>query len=566
MERLDRYFDTAFSAPDGIKKLRELILTLAMQGKLVPQDPNDPPACELMKHIEKEKKRLAKEGKIKQLKPLPDINPGELPYELPNGWRWARLAEISEIIGGVTYSKNQANDSYTAGMVELLRANNINGEINFSDTLFIPSDVVDDVQRLRYGDILVATSSGSPHLVGKAAQFLVDRECTFGAFCGVIRPYSDVVQIYLDRYCRTPLYRGQTQKEGKGIGIQNLNKEALKNLLIPIPSLPEQHRIVAKIDQLMARCDELEKLRVERERKRFAVHSAAIKQLLDAENRDCHTRAWQFLSRNFGELNTVKENVAELRKAILQLAMQGKLVPQDSYDPPTSELLKEIKAEKQRLVKEGKIKQTELLPEIKPEERPYELPKGWEWVRLYDISNKIHYGYTASANYDIQDVRLLRITDIQENRVNWESVPGCDVKKSDVSQFLLADNDILIARTGGTVGKSYLVQGLSVDAVFASYLIRVIPSSRMGARFLKYYVESPLYWKQLFAACSGTGQPNVNGASLSQLILPLPPSKEQHRIVAKIDQLMTLCEELEQKISAGTNKQAKLLNAVMAKV
>jgi type I restriction enzyme S subunit len=249
---------------------------------------------------------------------------------------------------------------------------------------------------------------------------------------------------------------------------------------------------------------------------------------------------------------------------ILQLAVMGKLVPQDPNDSPASVLLKQIDAEKKRLVKQGKIKEPNLLQSVSPEGVPYALPRGWEWCRLEDVTIKIHYGYTASADPDARSVRLLRITDIQDNSVNWESVPGCDAEKDQVQQYLLGEGDILIARTGGTIGKSYLVQGLRLDAVFASYLIRAIPSTHIDVSYLKRFMESPIYWSQLYAASSGTGQPNVNGTSLSQLIVPLPNVSEQRRIVAKIDQLMSLCNTLEQQIDAARETQSSLLRAMMA--
>jgi len=262
----------------------------------------------------------------------------------------------------------------------------------------------------------------------------------------------------------------------------------------------------------------------------------------------------KLLEKHFDLAFTAPNGVQKLRELILTFAMQGKLVPQDPNDQPASELLKAIEAEKQRLVKEGKIKQSKPLTKIKLEEIPYELLKEWEWVRLEDVSTKIHYGYTASANHDLKDVRLLRITDIQDNKVDWESVPGCEIKEKDVTQYLLANKDILIARTGGTVGKSYLVENISVKAVFASYLIRVVPSERIDVNYLKLFIECPLYWKQLYAKCSGTGQPNVNGTSLSTLLLPLPPLAEQHRIVTKIDRLMARCDELE-KLRGDRNQK-----------
>jgi len=272
------------------------------------------------------------------------------------------------------------------------------------------------------------------------------------------------------------------------------------------------------------------------------------------------------LIQYFNELFTSPNNINQLKSAILQLAVMGKLVPQDQKDQPASELLKEIVEEKKKLVKDGTIRKQEDLPPIRQEEIPSEVPQGWLWVRLNDVSSKIHYGYTASANFDLKDIKLLRITDIQENKVEWESVPGCEIKDKEIGQYLLNDNDILIARTGGTVGKSFLVKNVTVKAVFASYLIRVVPSTKIEVRYLKYFIEGPIYWKQLYAKCSGTGQPNVNGTSLSTLLLTLPPFAEQKRIVGKIDQLMSLCDTLEQELKNSTDKQTAILNAILARL
>lgn len=248
---------------------------------------------------------------------------------------------------------------------------------------------------------------------------------------------------------------------------------------------------------------------------------------------------------NFELLAEAHNGVHKLRELILKLAVQGKLVPQEPNDESVSVLLEKIKAEKEQFVKEKKIGKPELLPSIRNDEKPFNLPKNWEWVYLGQISNAIHYGYTASANQNLKEVRLLRITDIQNNRVNWASVPGCEIDKNQLEGYQLNNGDLLIARTGGTIGKSYLVEDLSVCAVFASYLIRVIPTSPLLPKYLKLFLESETYWKQLYAKSMGTGQPNVNATSLKSLIVPLPSFQEQKRIVAKVDELMSLCDELE---------------------
>ena len=248
---------------------------------------------------------------------------------------------------------------------------------------------------------------------------------------------------------------------------------------------------------------------------------------------------------NFESLLDVPNGVQKLRELILQLAFQGKLVPQDPTNEPASVLLAQIKSQKERLIKEKKIRKDDPLPLVREEEKPFNLPNTWEWAYLDQVSNTIHYGYTASANPTFKEVRLLRITDIQNSRVDWTSVPGCEIDASKLESYELSNGDLLIARTGGTIGKSYLVESLSVRAVFASYLIRIIPSSSLLPKYLKLFLESALYWKQLYAKSMGTGQPNVNATSLKSLFVPVAPSEEQKRIVAKIDKLMALCDELE---------------------
>ncbi|WPD75340.1 restriction endonuclease subunit S [Dickeya fangzhongdai] len=255
--------------------------------------------------------------------------------------------------------------------------------------------------------------------------------------------------------------------------------------------------------------------------------------------------------------------IKKLRELILELAVRGKLVPQDPNDEPASELLKRIAAEKAELVKQGKIKKQKSLPEISEDEKPFELPSGWEWVRLIDIMADIHYGYTASAD-ETKEIKLLRITDIQDDKVNWETVPGCDISEKMTEQYKLINNDIVIARTGGTVGKSYLVEDINVSSVFASYLIRLKYLSPMQAGFTKIFLGSQLYWKQLYDGTSGTGQPNVNGNTLKAIILPIAPISEQHKVISKVDELMSLCDQLEQQSLSSLDAHQQLVETLLA--
>ena len=182
--------------------------------------------------------------------------------------------------------------------------------------------------------------------------------------------------------------------------------------------------------------------------------------------------------------------IKKLRELILELAVRGLLVPQDSNDEPAHTLLQQIASEKAQLIKDKKIKKQKPLPEISDDEKQFELPYSWEWTRLGDLAEDIHYGYTASARHEGEGVRLLRITDIQDHKVNWLSVPFCDIDNKKAQQYLLKDSDILIARTGGTIGKSYLVSNINVPAVFASYLIRIKKMTPVYSPFIKLYLGS----------------------------------------------------------------------------
>ena len=276
---------------------------------------------------------------------------------------------------------------------------------------------------------------------------------------------------------------------------------------------------------------------------------------------------------NAGRLLSHYEKIAEapdavprMRRFVLDLAVRGKLVEQDPNDEPASELLKRIAAEKARMVKAGKIRETKRSWSTDEDSLLFESPPGWMWSRLGGISRKIHYGFTASADQNIDTVRLLRITDIQNNRVGWNSVPGCEIDDKTLPNFELETGDILIARTGGTIGKSFLVTELPGVAVFASYLIRVQGSQAMYARYLKLFFESPIYWTQLQEGARGAGQPNVNGQTLKKMQVPLPPLAEQRRIVAKVDELMALCDRLETARTARETTRDRLTAASLARL
>lgn len=240
----------------------------------------------------------------------------------------------------------------------------------------------------------------------------------------------------------------------------------------------------------------------------------------------------------------------KLRQKILDLTIHGKLVPQDPNDESASVLLERIRAEKERLIKEEKIKRSRKSAKTSdtphyPQDVPFEVPEGWAWTTVNNISKSIIYGVSESAKSEGK-YKLLRITDIQNNKVDWETVPFTDFDDDKVASYFLYDGDIVFARTGATVGKSYLIKGLSQKAIYASYLIRVQTFDLILPEYVKLFFESGYYWEQIELTSVGIGQPNVNGTILGSLNIPLPPFAEQKRIVIEIDRWLSLLEQIEQ--------------------
>ena len=312
-------------------------------------------------------------------------------------------------------------------------------------------------------------------------------------------------------------------KQGEGGAQPNISKEKIVSTLMPVPPLDEQRRIVVMLERIFPIIDAYSKCKTE----------------LDLYN------------------TTFPEH---LKKSILQEAVQGKLVPQDPSDESAEALLERIRAEKQRLIKEGKIKKDkhesvifrrdnshyEKLDGVErciDDELPFEIPESWAWVRWGSIAESIQYGYNAPAKQEGR-IRMVRISDIHENTVAWSSVPFCDIEDSDIPTYLLQPNDILFARTGGTVGKSFLVSEVPCESIYAGYLIRTRYSSLLCPQYLKFFMESPLYWQQLKSGTTATAQPNCNGQTLAKMLLPLPPANEQLRIVENLVRTFAIIDKM----------------------
>ena len=560
MELLEKHFDIAFAAPDGIKRLRELILTLAMQGKLVPQDSNDQPARKLLQEIEAEKKRLVKAGKIKVLKSLPAIRQEEVPYELPQGWEWVRFGEIAQHNSGKTLDKGRN----TGQLREYITTSNLYwGYFELVNLRQMPiRDEELEKCTARKGDLLLCEGGEA----GRAAVWNYDTEVCFQNHVHRARFYCDVDPYFAYRFFEKLNATGEIKQHRKGVGISNMSSKALASIVFPLPPLVEQCRIVARIDQLMARCDELEKLRAEREQKRLGVHTAALNRLLTAQEADSFTDAWQFITHHFGELYSVRENVTDLRKAILQLAVMGRLVPQDPNDQPASALLKEIEAEKKRLVKAGKIKTPKPLPEIKPDDVSYELPAGWEWVRFGSISEIERGGSPRPIKAFLTDasdgLNWIKIGDTEKGGKYITSTSE-KIRHEGLSKTRMVYPGDFLLTNSMSFGRPYITK---IEGCIHDGWLRISPPTALDKDYLYHLLSSPYIADRFEAAASGAVVLNLNADKVRELPIPLPSASEQHRIVAKVDQLMAMCDELDRQIFAASDRQTSLLNAVMARV
>ena len=536
----------------GIKKLRELILELAIRGKLVPQDQKDEPANVLLKEIRKEKLGLIKAGILRKNIPVREIRDDEKLFALPSGWEFCRIGTLANSISsGGTPNKRIAEfwngDIPWASVKDLGKAKYLERTQDF-----ITQQGLDSGSKLAdIGDVVICTRMGLGKIAIAKVKVAINQD---------LKAIKLTSLLDVDFF----LYYFKTLNiKGTGTTVEGIRQDELLDFIFPLPPLAEQNRIVAKVDELMALCDQLEKQQSESNTAHQILVKTFLNILTTASNHDEFDEAWQRIAEYFDILFTTEQSIDQLKQTILQLAVMGKLVPHDPTDEPAGVLLKKIAKEKEKLIKEGKIKRDDPLPEVAEGERPFISPTGWVWTRLGNLSADIHYGYTASANNQIENVRLLRITDIQNDFVDWQSVPGCEIDESKISTYKLENGDILIARTGGTIGKSFLVLDIVECAIFASYLIRIKRIDGMYSPFIKVYLGSQLYWDQLYVKSMGTGQPNVNGNALKNLKVALPPFLEQYRIVAKIDELKAICDTLKARLKDIQTTQVQLADSIV---
>lgn len=528
----------------GIKKLRELILELAVRGKLVPQDPNDEPASELLKRIAAEKAELVKQGKIKKQKPLPEISEEEKPFELPEGWEWVTFSHLGYFFGGKTPSKMK--DEYWGGTIPWVTPKDMKTNLIVdSEDKVTPLAIEDGLTKVSPGSILFVARSGILRRIFPVT--ITSIECTVNQDIKVLSPFFSDISYYI-RLMMNGFERYIIENLTKtGTTVESLLFEDFISHPFMIPPFAEQNRILSTVKKLMSLCDQLEQQSLTS----LDAHQQLVETLLgtltDSQNAEELAENWARISEHFDTLFTTEASVDALKQTILQLAVMGKLVPQDPNDEPASELLKRIAQEKAQLVKEGKIKKQKPLPPISDEEKPFELPDGWEWCRLNDLFSFITDGDHQAPPKSDTGIPFLVIGNLNKGIVSFDEckyVPIDYYERLDWSRKP-CQGDVLYTVTG-SYGIPIIVDNNEPFCVQRHVAI-LKSCSNTPITYLRYLFLSKYSYAYAEKIATGIAQKTVPLTGLRLMPIPVP----QHRTLLNIINLIKLVDAMSESLKIG---------------
>ncbi|MEH1810463.1 MAG: restriction endonuclease subunit S [Nostoc sp.] len=554
-------FELLTDAPNAVAKLREIILQLAIRGKLVAQHPNDETALALLERIKSKKKQLIFSNKTQKF----DFNLSDeedvILESLPVNWYWTNL----ETIGWINPRNNLPDDL----------------DVAFIPMNLIPQKygVVVQWETKKWGDVkkgFTHFAEGDVALAKITPCFQNGKSCVmrglknqFGAGTTelhIFRPidnltYPEYVLIYFNSVSfiknAIPIMTGTA-------GQKRVPNSYVAQNPFPLAPLAEQKRIVEKCDRLLSICDEIEKRQQQRQESIVRMNESAIAQLLSSQNPEEFRQHWQRICNNFDLLYSIPETIPKLRQAILELAVQGKLVRQLPNEEPASKVLQKIKEEKEELAKQGIVVKEKTLASISLDELSFNIPESWIWVRLGQIVKSIRYGTSKHCSYEQNGVPILRIPNLINGKIDQQDLKFTVLSEKELLELKLERNDLLMIRSNGSkslIGRTAIVSADVEGYGYAGYLVRLkiflnYVDSRylnlaLDTNFVRYQIEIPIR--------TTSGVKNINSTEISNLILPLPPLGEQKRIVEKCDRLMSLCDTLEAKLKQGRDSSEKLM-------
>jgi type I restriction enzyme, S subunit len=564
-DRLLEHFERVSEAPDAVARLRRFVLDLAVRGKLVEQDPGDESAAVLLDRISAEKKRLVAEGKTRKQKALPAIGPEEAPFELPVGWGWQRLEQICVVFVDCPHKTPTYNPagSYAAvrprdvagGSLRLESANRVlRKTLEAQNTRHFPQE----------GDVAYSRELS----LGWGAVIPANVELCLSQGMMVMRPANTIDLQYFMTLLNGPMCRDQALRDAVGAAHPHLNLANIRCFLVPIPPLPEQHRIVAKVDELMALCDELEAAQTTRENRRDRLVAATLHRLNNGdtgpESEATFKQTAGFYFNHLPRLTTKPEHIQQLRQTILNLAVRGRLVPQDPGDEPAENLMRRAEAQKSQLIKDGRIKKAYSHQPIDTLGAPFRAPKNWCWTRLGSLCELVTSGSRDWAKHYSDDgaifVRMGNLSrgsyELRMGNIQYVKAPA----GGEGTRTRLKENDILISITG-EVGSLGLIPPDFGEAYINQHTCLVRLFSTIWSRYVPELLRSPFAKDQFDAPQRGIKN-SYRLSDVANLLIPLPPLAEQHRIVAKVDELMALCDQLETDLATAATSRHQLLESV----
>ncbi|WP_425991055.1 restriction endonuclease subunit S [Afipia sp. DC4300-2b1] len=553
-ERLLAHYEKIADAPDAIARLRRFILDLAVRGKLVPPNANDEPASELFKRIATEKARLVKAGAFREPSSFVKIERKALPFEPASHWGWARLIEIARPSYGFAFTSGNFNAA-KRGM-PLIRIR----DISSTDTEAYFEGDYDPAYLVTAGDYLVGMDGDFNLRRWTGPDGLLNQRVMRinGWRCGIDPEFVKLpLQFILDHL------HGQTSLTT----VKHLSAKQVNGIEIPLPPLAEQHRIVAKVDELMGLCDRLEAARAGHEAKRDRLATASFARLSAPDSETFQSDA-RFVLDALPVLTTRPDQIKALRQIILNLAVRGKLVPQDTNDEPASELLKRIVVENKKLMAAKGIRAQKPALPAENFEADSEIPQTWCHVYLQDIAYQITDGTHLTPKYTETGKPFLSAQNVKPFRFMPEKHRF--VSKTDFDNYRAnrrpERGDILMTRVGAGIGEAAVLDSDFEFAFYVSLCLIKIPKRFVSVDYLVLWLNSPEGRESSTIRTYGKGasQGNLNLGLIRTFKIPLPPLAEQHRIVAKVDALMALCDRLEASLAATAATRRRLLDALLA--
>lgn len=563
---LVRQFDLLGSAPGGILRLRELILTLAVQGKLAPQLPGDEPASLLLRQIESAKERLIAAGAMKRPKLKDDIAEDEVPFPTPPGWQWVRLGTLLQKIGAGSTPLG-GKEVYVPSGVKFLRSQNVwNDGLRLDGVAYIsPATHAKMAGTVVTANDLLFNITGAS--IGRCAAVPADfDEANVSQHVTIIRPVLPALNPFLHTVLISRLVQQAVMDVQVGVSREGLSIAKLGNFLVPIPPLQEQARIVARVADLMRLCDALEaKGRLEAEQ-HARLLGTLLGTLTDSSTPEELAANWQRVADHFDLLLDRPEAVDALEQTTLQLAVRGLLVQQDPSDESASELVRRIRSYRDEQVKSGLAKRERPFTPLSEADLPFELPTGWEWIRFDDLiepAKPISYGVLVPGPDIDRGVPFVRIADLSltDPQVKPEKSISTEVD-AQYQRTRLEGGEILMGVVG-SIGKLGVAPPSWAGANIARAICRIVPVGLVDYGFVLLLLQSE-FMRNSFAGDTRTlAQPTLNVGLIRSSATPLPPIAEQVRIVARVTEIRRLCADLRQRLERSGTTQASLAGALI---